>query len=146
MDFEVPKAEFAFEIRVRCSPPSMIGRTPEGNARLIPIVGGEISGPRLSGTVLPGGADWPVIRDDGTVVVEAHYAIQAEDGAIIQVFNHGIAVFAQDGASGRSMRTVPRFVAPDGPHSWLNRSIFVGTLEANPNDLGNVVVRVFELR
>jgi len=146
MRFDVPRAEFAFEARVRCAPPQLMGRTPDGVSQMIPILGGTITGPKLSGEVLAGGADWPVTREDGVTIVEAHYGIRAEDGTIIQVFNRGLAIIERGAAQPvPHIRTVPRFVAPDGPHSWLNRRVFVGTVEADPNDLSNVAVRIFEL-
>lgn len=123
----VPQAELAFELDVTCDPPTAIGRIGQGNGMMIPITGGTVFGPRLSGEVLPGGADWAVRGDDGWSLVDARYAIQADDGTIIQVFNSGTNRLVP-GEPLPNILTTPRFVAPEGPHDWLNRSIFVGTL------------------
>lgn len=42
-----------------------MGRTPQGERRIINILGGRVEGPRLSAEVLPGGADWPIVHADG---------------------------------------------------------------------------------
>jgi hypothetical protein len=36
-----------------------------------------VSGPRLNGTVLDySGADWPIVRTDGVVELNAHYVLE----------------------------------------------------------------------
>ena len=34
-------------------------------------MGGEVRGPRLDGEILPGGADWQIVREDGTAVLQS---------------------------------------------------------------------------
>jgi len=47
-----------FTYRLELAPPQVIGPVP-GDVRVdFPIVGGEITGPRLQGSVKPGGADF----------------------------------------------------------------------------------------
>lgn len=152
MDFEIPKCEFVFEIKVECGAPQAIGQTPDGLAMMIPIVGGTVSGPGLKGRVLPGGADWPVRRAGNLNTIDAQYALEAEDGTVIRIRNRGVA-FDEEGdgvqnTSGRRMpsyiRTVPEFIAPEGQHAWLNRAIFVGTLKVDPS-VAFVIVRIFKV-
>jgi hypothetical protein len=152
MDFEIPQCEFVFEIRVECGAPQAIGPTPDGLAMMIPILGGTVSGPELRGRVLPGGADWPIRRAGNFNIIDAQYAIEADDGTVIRIHNRGVA-FDENGHAaqntGRSMpsyiRTVPTFVAPEGAHAWLNRTIFVGTLEAERSKGTFVIVRIFKV-
>ena len=66
-----------------------LGATPLGRRRVIPITGGRFSGERLSGRVLPGGADWQVIRADGVADLDARYTLETADGALIYVRNKG---------------------------------------------------------
>lgn len=124
-----PRSELLFTISAECTPPEEMGVVNGGKARMIPIVGGSVSGDKLSGTVMPG-ADWSIMRDDGLATVEARYAIRAEDGTIIQVFNSATARVdpAAIERSGVAMITAPRFIARDGPHGWLNEGVYVGTL------------------
>lgn len=129
MTNHAPRADYLFTITALCTPPEDMGRVNGGVGRMIPITGGSVEGPRLSGSVMPG-ADWFVMRDDGAAVVEARYAIRANDGAIIQVFNSATAPIGDDAAAPGpvSMITAPRFIAPEGPYGWLNRGVYVGAL------------------
>ncbi len=52
-----------------------LGATPYGNRRIIDILGGTVSGQKLNGRVLPGGADWQFIRADGAADIQARYTI-----------------------------------------------------------------------
>jgi phage tail protein X len=44
----------------------------------------------LRGTVLPGGADWQIVRPDGVTELQAHYILHTHDRALIQVRNRGL--------------------------------------------------------
>lgn len=118
--------EFAFEALVSIDAATKIGDTALGKRRFIGITGGSFKGPRIEGEVIPGGADWQTVRADGVTVIEAIYALKTTDGAVIAVRNLGLVAPTQDG--GRYVRTNPTFDAPQGPHDWLNKSIFVGTI------------------
>lgn len=122
-------ANFAFELRVDLSAPLTIGPSKSGLRRLIPICGGTFEGPDLQGEVVPGGADWQLTRADGVLEIDARYTIRASDGALIHVRNRGMVVFPP-AVEKPYVRTVPEFEAPlDGPHAWLNRTLFLGTLQ-----------------
>ena len=149
-----PVLEFAFEARVSISPPLDAGFIPGGRRRIIPITGGIVEGPRLTGAVVPGGADWQIVRDDGVTDLTARYTIQAADGTLIGVVNRGLRhttpeVQARLNAGERVdpalvyFRTTPIFEAPEGPHHWLTRSIFVGDAQRHPD---GVLLRFFEVK
>jgi hypothetical protein len=131
-----PDLEFIYEANARLGAPISIGVTPDGARRIIPIVGGVVEGPLIRGELIGGGADWQLTRTDGVTVVDATYALQTEDGAIIQIRNRGLrhgppevmAALARGeevDASAYYFRSAPEFVAPEGRYEWLNRSIFV---------------------
>ena len=61
-----------------------------GERRYVPLAGGSVSGPELNGSVLPGGTDWQVQRADGATDISAHYVIQTDDGALIEVQSDGV--------------------------------------------------------
>jgi len=129
MTIHIPKAEPMFQLRVDCGPAVRIGAVRGGSALMIPILGGTVTGERLSGEVMPGGADWAIIDEQGVCIVDARYAIKAKDGTIIQVFNGGANPISRGPDRVPSvMLTMPRFVAPDGDHAWLNQGVYVGTL------------------
>lgn len=146
--------EFVFEATVTVARPLEVGETPLGRRRVIHITGGRFAGPRLKGIVVPGGADWQIIRPDGVTELMAMYELKTDDGTLIHVANrglrHGPAEVMQRLLRGEDVdpasyyfRTVPVFEAPAGPHDWLNRSIFVATGARSANE---VKVRVFALR
>ena len=118
--------------------PQELGETPLGRRRIIGITGGRFTGERLSGRVLPGGADWQVIRVDGVADLDARYTLETSDGALIFVANrgyrHGPPEVLKRLASGEAvdpslyyMRTTPRFETGDARYAWLNRIICVAT-------------------
>lgn len=79
-----------FDLRVDLAAPLDLGHTPAGHRRVINIVGGEFSGERVSGVVLPGGADWQIIRPDGVAVLDARYTLRTDEGALVQVTSQGL--------------------------------------------------------
>jgi hypothetical protein len=122
----VPHLEFAFEYRVTLAPAVVVGETLFGRRQYIPITGGKIAGPKLSGEVVPGGWDYQLGLPDACAQLSADYFIRAADGALIHVLNEGIMC---PGKNGERSFFRPRFEAPKGPHEWLTRSTFVATLE-----------------
>ncbi|MGH8260347.1 MAG: DUF3237 domain-containing protein [Steroidobacteraceae bacterium] len=133
-----PDLELAFEARATLAPPLVVGATPEGMRRVIPITGGVFSGPALRGAVLAGGADWQFLRSDGVTVLEAQYLLRTDDDVLIQVTNrglrHGPEEIMRRLAAGEEVdpaayyfRAAPSFSAPAGQYEWLNRSLFLCT-------------------
>lgn len=127
-----------FQVRVTLAPPQELGETPHGRRRIIGITGGSFSGARLAGRVLPGGADWQVIRADGVADLDARYTLETADGALIYVQNrgyrHGPREVIERLAHGEDvdpalyyMRTTPWFETSDARYAWLNRVVCVGT-------------------
>lgn len=125
-----------FTARVTLGPPVEFGRQGEQRKRLIPITGGTFDGPKLRGTIVPGGGDWQTIESDGTTAILARYTLRAEDGTMIGVVNPGIRRGPPEVlkrlAAGEAVdpslyyfRTVPSFDVADGPHDWLRKSIFL---------------------
>ncbi len=43
----------------------------------------------MRGMVRPGGVDWQDTSSDGVSEIEAHYALETDDGAVIRVINNG---------------------------------------------------------
>src|SRR5262245_24691093 len=67
-----------------------LGQTPYGERRVIGIIGGTVRGPKLAGRILPGGADWQIIRRDGAADIKARYTVETEAGALIMVNSEGL--------------------------------------------------------
>jgi hypothetical protein len=109
-----------------------LGRTPYGERRVIGILGGSVRGPKLNGRIIPGGADWQIIRTDGAADIKARYIIETDDGARIMVnsegLRHGPPEIMERLARGDNVdpahyyfRTVMRFETADAKFDWLNR-------------------------
>jgi hypothetical protein len=124
------------QVTVTLEPALNVGTMAGGTRRIINITGGHFSGPRLTGQVLPGGADWQWVRPDGVAVLEARYTLQTNDGVLIYVQNWGLrhgpahilAAIARGEAvepSSYYMRTTPIFETGDDRYSWLNNLIAV---------------------
>jgi len=107
-----------------------LGHTPYGDRRVINILGGRVHGPRLSGRILPGGADWQIVRPDGAADLKARYTIETDAGARILVASDGlrhgppdvIARLARGEAVDSGLyyfRTAMRFETSDPSVDWL---------------------------
>ena len=141
-----PSLEHVCDIEAKLSPPHELGREPAGTRRIIPIVGGKITGDRLSGTILNVGADWQLVTSDGVAHLEARYAFQTAEGAVVEVSSIGIRDASEEVASRIAsgeqvspdeyyMRTAIRLKTGDERYAWVNRSIFV----ASGGKVGNTV-------
>jgi hypothetical protein len=148
-----PELRHVCDIEVLVGPIRDLGPTPHGRRRIIDIAGGTVTGPRLTGSVVPGGADWQYVRGDGVIELEARYCIRTGDGTEIAVINRGLRRAAPEIMERMSrgeavdpalvyFRTVPVFEAPAGPYAWLNESVFLATAARFPD---TVRIKVFEV-
>jgi len=123
----IPRVEFAFEFRVTLAPAVVLGETALGRRQYIPITGGTIAGPKLSGEVIPGGWDFQLGLPGGCGTLTADYFVRATDGTVIHILNESYSCGGGPGSERSFFR--PRFEAPKGAHEWLTRATFVATLE-----------------
>jgi len=129
-------AQPIFTIEAELAPLMNLGRTPVGERRIIGIVGGTVRGRKLNGRVLPGGADWQVIRADGAADISARYTLESDSGARILVNSDGLrhgppevlaALMRGERVDPRSyyFRTVMRFETSDPAFDWMNRILAI---------------------
>ena len=124
---------------IQCQLESILkfGVTPYGERRIINILGGTVEGPKLKGRILPGGADWQIVRNDGVVDLRARYTVETDSGAHILVNSEGLRHgppevmerLARDETVDPSLyyfRAFMRFETADPAASWLNRILTVG--------------------
>ncbi len=131
--------------QVRCEVGQLVtlGQGPYGERRYVPLLGGTVEGPELSGTIEPGGVDWQVARADGALDIGAHYVVRTIDGALIEVQSNGLRhgppeVMARLGRGepvGRDeyfFKTVMRFTTghPEWLHLNKTMALAVGQREA----------------
>ncbi|MFJ4616894.1 DUF3237 domain-containing protein [Streptomyces sp. NPDC088812] len=145
-----PSLTHAFEIRAAVAPSLHVGHGAGERTEFTPITGGTVSGPRLNGTVLPGGGDWSSTRG-AVCALEARYLLRADDGAVIDIVNRGYYHEGAPGSdqydgslrvaeAGRYFRTAPVFRTDAAAHLWLARTVFVGL--AREED-GHIVIRCY---
>ncbi len=141
------------DLEVALDPIREMGPGRAGQRRIIPIVGGRVSGPRLNGTILNLGADWQTMFADGMAELDTRYGFETDDGATIEIRNYGyrhgpaevIAAIARGeevNPASYYMRTHARLETGDARYSWVNRTLFVGT---GARLDGQVVVSLFAL-
>ena len=146
----LPKFEFVYECDATLTPPVEMGKTVEGQRRIIPITGGTVRGPKIRAELLSGGWDWNLSRSDGAASVEAAYYMKTDDGVLIRIVNKGVGAGGpppppSDNGERFFMFTHPEFEAPVGKYDWMNRSMFIGTLGARKDSHDAVLIRVFQV-
>jgi Protein of unknown function (DUF3237) len=133
------------------------GLNSRGRRRIIPITGGNMTGPQLRGQVLPGGADFQIVVSATCADLDARYiiALDGPDHAGQHLFVHNRALrrgSAEDIArlvrgepvdpQAIYFRCVPTFEVSDDRLRWLTENIFVGTGARYPD---RVEMRFFRL-
>lgn len=148
-----PGLQFAFEAVADVGAPQDLGMTPHGRRRIIPVLGGRFEGPAVRGRILPGGADWQILRSDGTAELDARYTLETDDGALIYVSNRGIRTGSPEvlarlnagetvDAASYYFRTVAQFETGAAAYQWLTQAVFVASAGRYPS---KVVVRFWKL-
>ena len=148
-----PKLTPSFVLRAQVGAPLELGQVPQGRRRIVAINGGTFEGSGIKGKILPGGADWQIVRADGFTELDTRYTLQTDKGELVYVQNAGMRHAAPDVMkrllAGETVdpatvyfRTVPKFETSAPDLQWLARSIFIGMGERYPTE---VVVRFYRL-
>ena len=134
----VPRLDLVARLEVRVGAPVAVGRTAGGERRVVPVLGGRVLGPRLTGSIVPGGSDVQLVRPDGVVEIEARYVVELDDGARVFVHDAGVRHAPPDVAAAPApgeavdpalvySRTRVIFETDAPRYRWLTRDLFVGT-------------------
>src|ERR1700760_1754601 len=132
------RTQYIFTITAEIAEVTTTGDLGYGVRRIIPITGGEVKGEKVNGKVLPFGADFQIIRPNELIDLEARYAFETDDGAVVYVENKGIRFgpveLLQKLKRGEPVdpnqiyfRTVPRFETGAENYRWLMQHIFVAS-------------------
>jgi hypothetical protein len=133
-----PRFEYLMNLSVDVANVVSMGPGPVGERRVVGILGGTFEGPGLRGEVLPGGADWQIVRSDGVLDLDARYALKEQAGGVVRVlsqgYRHGPAEVLEALGRGEDVdpakyffRTIMRFETGAPYLEWLNRTIAVAT-------------------
>jgi hypothetical protein len=109
-----------------------------GQRRMVPITGGRVHGEIGDGLVLPG-TDWQWIHADGTVSLDAHYALQLNSGELVEVESRGVRHISEDGSV--YFRTSIRFTT-SASRPDINQRLFLATGERRANQVRLAVTAV----
>jgi Protein of unknown function (DUF3237) len=134
----VLETRYVFTITAHIGEVTSAGEIGTGVRRIIPITGGEVRGENINGKVLAFGADFQIIRPNELIELEAKYAFETDDGAVVYVENKGIRFGPVDlllklkrgepvDPSLIYCRTVPKFETGAEKYRWLMQHIFIGS-------------------
>lgn len=147
------KSEFLFEVRIEVAAAVGTGGTVGGERRIVSILGGSFEGPRLRGSVLPGGSDAIFVQPAGRTLLDVRLVLKTHDGAAVYVQYRGVrngpeAVMKRLGAgeavdpSEYYFRTAMLFETGDARYDWLNDVVAIGVGSRLPT---GPVYRVFSV-
>ena len=131
------QTKYVFSLAIKIGVPIVAGDFGYGTRRIIPILGGEVRGEGIKGTILPHGADFQTIRPNGFTELEAKYAFEMDDGAMVYIENVGIRFGPKELldriANGEIVdpalvyfRSAPKFETGAEKYRWLMENLFVG--------------------
>ena len=140
----VLETRYVFTITARIGEVTTAGEIGRGVRRIIPITGGEVKGEGINGKVLAFGADFQIIRPNELIELEAKYAFETDDGAVVYVENKGIRFgpvdLLQKLKRGEPVdpkliyfRTVPKFETGSEKYRWLMENLFIGSAARHPD-------------
>ncbi|PRB09383.1 hypothetical protein CQ047_11005 [Microbacterium sp. MYb72] len=89
MTLPVPTLTPAFDVEVALGPLEDHLGTSAGHRRVVPILGGRVSG-EVDAEVLPGGADWQLVRPDGTIEIDSRYSARTASGDLLLLHARGL--------------------------------------------------------
>jgi Protein of unknown function (DUF3237) len=72
------KTEFLFTVALEVQV-FILGDTPYGSRRIFRFDTGSFEGPKLKGTVLPGGGGWSLMRRDHVLEIEVRLILETDD-------------------------------------------------------------------
>jgi hypothetical protein len=137
--------EFLFRATLTVGAPQPVGATRSGDLRVVPVTGGRIEGPALTGEILPGtAADWLRVDPDGTAHMDVRLTIKSVEGHHVFMHYSGIRTAAPEVLArlnaGEAVdpaeyyfRTAIRFETGAAPLAWLNRILAVGIGQRPPS-------------
>jgi len=132
------ETKYVFTITAHVGEVTSAGDIGTGVRRIVPILGGEVRG-KINGRFCAVGADFQMIRPNGLMEIEAKYAFETDDGAVVYVENRGFrfgpAELLQKLSRGEPVdpklvycRTTPKFETGHEKYCWLMQHIFIASV------------------
>jgi Protein of unknown function (DUF3237) len=132
-----PQITHLYHLEATLGEPLDLGEVTGGRRRIVPLTGGQFTGPEIRGRLLSGtSADWQLLRPDGTSIGDIRYTLQTEDGALLYVraqsIRHGDADVLARVARGEEVdaseyifRAAAQIETSATELAWLNKGIFI---------------------
>jgi len=131
------KTEFLFTIALDVQVFNL-GDTPYGSRRIARFDTGSFEGPKLRGTVLPGGGGWMLMRRDDVLEIDVRLTLETDDKQQIYMtwkgFRHGPKEVIDRLNRGEDVdaetyyfRTTPYFETSSGKYGWMNGICAIAT-------------------
>ena len=136
------QVEEIMRLTVTVDQPYVIGQVNGGIMQVIPITGGSVSGRYINGVVIPGGADWNIMRNDDLAHVSAKYVLKSDDGEFIVIENEGTFVPETQAVIKTNLKFMAR---EDGKYNFLNKGVYVGELVPTPN-VASVDIIIYRMK
>ena len=104
----LPTLEAAFDVSVDLGQLEDHLATSAGSRRVVPILGGTITG-SIDAEILPGGADWQIVRPDGTIEIDGRYSARTASGEHLLLHARGLRTGSPEVLEqlGRGMTSIP---------------------------------------
>jgi hypothetical protein len=149
-----PQLTKIYRLEATLGPVFDLGDVAQGRRRIVPLVDGTFTGPRLKGTLLPGAsADWQIVQADGTALGDIRYLLQTDGGDLLYVQSQSIRhgspdVLARLGRgedvdpSEYTFRAATRIETAAPALDWLNKGVFISVAGRLP---GGVIYETYLL-
>jgi hypothetical protein len=146
------KTEFLFTLALEVQG-FTIGDTPHGSLRMFRFDSGNFEGPKLKGTVLPGGGGTALTRRDDVLEIEARLTLKTDENEQIYMtwkgFRHGPKEVIDRVNRGEIVdpgtyyfRTTPYFETGSEKYAWMNRICSIAT---GSRTAGGRTIQVFQV-
>jgi Protein of unknown function (DUF3237) len=151
----MPELIQELEYRVDLAGVDAVGSGPFGQRLITNVTSGQFTGARLTGTIVPSGADWLLVGQDGYGRLDTRLTFKTADGALIYVQYFGLvemtpAIMAILGGGdtptdfgAQYFFIDPRMETGDKRYLWVNQTMFTGQGRVLPGP--RVEYRVYRL-
>jgi hypothetical protein len=130
--------EYLFTYQLKLARFEVLGSTGEGLLALAFPEGGNVTGPKLSGSLLTYGGDRLVFRVDGVALPDVRLAVQIDTGDLVYVEFAGVMDAGPDGYQDFLAQRLPAVLPAQGSvrvraaareYQWFNRLQCLGVAE-----------------
>ena len=137
---EALRSELLMDLILETAPAVAIGD--RGDRTVVAVTGGTFEGPKLKGTVIGPGADWPLRVSDTLRILDVRIILVTDDSQKIYMTYRGVIHTPPSGQGARYWRSTPIFETDSAKYKWLTELVAVGVNYTVPQ---RVAYRVFTI-